>query len=170
MSSPSDERLMNVLGQAQQNLIKAKDPTPCVMISEENWKAIIETLQGQLEAENRLGELLRKLPTDQQLVDFLNQMKDIHIYHEGEWMKELESEAKKMQTDSEKWSTEMETEYQSQAGKLNEQYATELANTKETLKKEMQEYSDKLYHRILLPCLLMTLLSAVLVLLEICKV
>ena len=46
MSSTSDERLMNVLGQAQQNLIKAKDPTPCVMISEENWKSIIETLQA----------------------------------------------------------------------------------------------------------------------------
>ena len=140
------------------------------MISEENWKAIIETMQQQLEVQNRLGELIQYLPTDNELIGFLNQIENIHIDHEKSWMKELKKESMRIQTDLQTRSTEMEAEYRSQAGKLNEQYATELANTKETLKKEMQEYSDKLYHRILLPCLLMTLLSAVLVLLEICKV
>ena len=110
MSSTSDERLMNVLGQAQQNLIKAKDPTPCVMISEENWKSIIETMQQQLEVQNRLGELIRYLPTDRQLVNYIDQVEDIHIRHEEKWMKQLTFEAEKIQADLENRSKTMEKE------------------------------------------------------------
>ena len=124
------------------------------------------TKQQQLEVLNRLGELIRDLPTDRQLVNYIDQVEDIHIRHEEKWMKQLTFEAEKMQADLENRSKTMEKEFQSQVGKLNDQYATGLAKTRDTLKREMQEYSDKLYHRLLLPCLLMTLL----VLLEICKV
>ena len=165
MSSTSDERLMNVLGQAQQNLIKAKDPTPCVMISEENWKSIIETMQQQLEVQNRLGELIRYLPTDRQLVNYIDQVEDIHIRHEEKWMKQLTFEAEKIQADLENRSKTMEKEFQSQVGKLNEQHATELDKAKTDLEQQMISYGDRLYKRIIIPCLLMMLLSAVLVLL-----
>ena len=54
-----------------------------------------------------------------------------------------------------------------QAGNLNEQYASALEKTRTELQKQMQENTEKLYHRILTPCLLTTLLAAVLTLLRI---
>ena len=136
-----------------------------MMISEENWKSIIETMQQQLEVQNRLGELIQYLPTDNQLIGFINQINDIHIHHEGKWLKQLTFEEEKIQADLENRSKTMEKEFQSQVGKLNDQYATELGKAKTDLEQQMISYGDRLYKRIIIPCLLMMLLSAVLVLL-----
>ncbi len=160
MNSKYDEELTSFIGNAEKNLIQAAEPTKCVMISEENWESIVKTLEAQLKAMDRLGTLLNRTLTAEQTCSFINQMTDIHIKHEQYWMEELTGEAKTLKTELEEQSKKMMTDLTSQAGKMSEQSATVLAK----IKMEMQVYSDRLYHRLLLPCLLTTLLSAVLTL------
>ena len=149
MNSKYDEELTSFIGNAEKNLIQATEPTKCVMISEENWKSIVKTLEAQLKAMDRLGEITKELPSTDQLMSFIQQTMDINLIHQKKWMNDLEG-----------FSTKMMTDLTSQAGKMSEQSATDLAK----IKMEMQAYSDRLYHRLLLPCLLTTLLSAVLTL------
>ena len=149
MNSKYDEELTSFIGNAEKNLIQATEPTKCVMISEENWKSIVKTLEAQLKAMDRLGEITKELPSTDQLMSFIQQTMDINLIHQKKWMTDLEG-----------FSTKMMTDLTSQAGKMSEQSATDLAK----IKMEMQAYSDRLYHRLLLPCLLTTLLSAVLTL------
>ncbi len=153
MNSKRDEELMNFVGNAEKNLIQAAEPTPCVMISEENWKSIVRTLDQQLKALDRIALILKGLITTEQMEECQSQIEMIHINHEKSWLKDLTQEAESMKTD-----------LTSQAGKMNEIYAMALDKTKQELKTEMQQYSDKLYHRLMLPCLITTLLSAVLTL------
>ena len=156
MSSTLDDKLLNVLGQAQQDLVKASKPTPCVMISEENWKAIIETLQSELEALNKLREIQGKFLTSEQMVNLISQIENIHLDHEQSWVKELEEK-----------SNRMTTELSSQVGKLSEQSASDLAKAKQELKKELEDHSDKMHRCLIIPCLLMTLLSGLVLLWQI---
>ena len=68
MNSKYDEELTSFIGNAEKNLIQAAEPTKCVMISEENWKSIVKTLEAQLKAMDRLGMLLDRTLTAEQIV------------------------------------------------------------------------------------------------------
>ena len=48
MNSESDKRLQEVKRIAAQNLAEAQKPTPCFMITQENWKALLTGFYSQL--------------------------------------------------------------------------------------------------------------------------
>ena len=156
MNSESDKRLQEVKRIAAQNLAEAQKLTPCFMITQENWKALLTGFYSQL-------ALMEKMVTHEQMAAFYEELRE-YYERKSDWLDQKTVEIKReMQAQAKSWTEEMDR----QAGNLNEQYASALEETQEKMEKKMQENTEKLYHRILTPCLLTTLLAAVLTLLRI---
>ncbi len=156
MNSESDKRFQEAKRIAEQNFAAAEKPTPCFMITQENWKALLTGFYTQL-------ALMEKMVTHEQMAAFYEELRECYE-RKSNWLDQKTVEIKReMQAQAKSWKEEMDR----QAGNLNEQYASALEETQEKMEKKMQENTEKLYHRILTPCLLTTLLAAVLTLLRI---
>ena len=156
MNSEYEKNLSEVKRIASQKLTEAEKPTPCFMITQENWNLLLHGLGLQI-------QMMERMVTSEQMVSYYNQLAEI-FRKKTEWLEQTQENLKsEMELQVKNWKTEMEK----QAGKLNEQYASALEKTRSELENQARENSEKLYHRILTPCLLTTFLAAVLTLLQI---
>lgn len=155
MNSELEKAYSEAKAEARKNLSQASKTTPCVMITEANWNALLAAIAKEL-------ELMNSMVTNDQMIDYLVQMNEI-FSKEVDWLAEKEQNISK---EMESKATSLMERMESQAGKMSEQNASDLAKAKKELKDQIQNNSDQMYHRMLLPCLLTTLLAAVLVLLQ----
>ena len=159
MNSEYEKNLSEVKRIASQKLTEAEKPTPCFMVTQENWNLLLQGLAMQI-------QMMESMVTNEEMVSYYNQLAAI-FRKEKSWLEEKQQDLKsEMEFQVKNWKLEMEK----QAGKLNEQYASALEKTRSELETQARESSEKLYHRILTPCLLTTFLAAVLTLLQIWQV
>lgn len=155
MSSESENRYLEAKEALKSSISTAANVTPCVMISEQNWSAMVRAVRS-------IEILLRHVVTNLQMAEYVRQLGEI-FDSEVNWLEEKENS---MAMTMEKRSQEISKDLESQAGKLNEQYASALERTRKELQEDFRIYTEKMYHRFLLPCLFLILLVSVLILLQ----
>ena len=155
MNSEYEKAYSEAKAEAKKNLITASRTTPCVMVTEANWNALLKAIAKEL-------ELMDGVVTNEQMLSYINQLNQIFTT-EAAWLEEKEQSISK---DMQQKASSLTERLESQAGKMSEQNASDLEKAKKELQEQMQDYSDRMYHRILLPCLILTLLASVLVLLQ----
>ena len=155
MNSELEKAYSEAKTEARKSLSQASKTTPCVMITEANWSALLAALAKEL-------ELMNSMVTKDQMMDYLVQMNEI-FDKEVDWLAEKEQSIAK---DMESKAASLMERMESQAGRQSEQNASDLEKAKLELNQQFLNCSDQMYHRMFLPCLLTTLLAAVLVLLQ----
>ena len=166
MNSEYEKTYQDAKDTAKKKLELASRTTPCYMVTEENWNAMLAAMAKQL-------EMMGKIVTSEQMVSYINQLNQIFT-KEAEWLNQerhsiatdLANREHSISAEMEMKARDMTQRLESQAGKMSEQNASDLEKAKKELQEQMQDYSDRMYHRILLPCLILTLLASVLVLLQ----
>lgn len=155
MNSGSEPKLSDIKKVAEQNLGLASKPTACVAITEQNWKALLTALHSQL-------QMMEHVITTEEMAGYLQQLQTI-FDKEVSWLEKREQNYSRMLKDK---TEEQIKELEQQAGKLREQFASDMEKYQKDLQAQMDGQMKRLTWAFTRPVLLLTLVLAVFVLLQ----
>ena len=153
MNSESEKNYLAAKQDLKNNISAAAKPTPCVMITEQNWSAMVGAVKAM---EKMLGETV----TNDAMIDYLTQMTTI-LSNRADW---LESKERSIASQMEAKAELIKTDLEKQAGNMKDQYASELKESRQAMQEDFRIYMGRMYRLFLVPCLVLILLLVVLVL------
>ena len=156
MNSEYEQKYLAAKEELKTNIEVASKVTPCVMITEQNWSAMVRAVRS-------MEKLMEHTVTTEAMKDYMDQLNAL-FKNKAEW---LESKDRAIATELQVKTELIKSDLEKQAGNQKEEYASALEKSRKTLEADFKTYTDKMFKWFLIPCLLLILLSVVLVLLQI---
>jgi len=133
-SSTGRRSAQDFITEAQQHIVVAEKPQPCVAVTEANWKALISTQNAQIEILKSIQDRLLTLATEEKLVDYMNQQLQLLRKHSTEIMEtasRFQTKAEKAMTDMTAATSKIAADTESQAGRVSERFSQALSREQE---------------------------------------
>ena len=159
MSSESEQKYLEAKEALKKDTAIAAQVTPCVMITEQNWSAMVRTIR-------LIAAIMDLMVTSDEMKGHMESMGHL-MAKQTSWLEEKDrSIAEHLESRSSKLMKDMEQ----QAGKLKEQYASDMEKAQKELQAQMDGQLQKMSRQFLTPALLLALDLAVFVLLRILEI
>ena len=145
---------------ARRQMKKATEVVPCVTVTEEHWKAMIELQKTQVELLTQIRDTLPSLATKNELTSLMDQQIDtLTRYSDAcrDETVEFQELLTNLATDTESKMTTAAESVTEQVGKANESFSRNMSSEKEA----MEAYTKRLNRIALIPTAVLIVWEAI---------